>query len=76
MAGKTCDDFLSPGINSLKSNLNVQSVTTSRYSTVELDASTFSDSQMNLPIVMSSAEQKNKSTIKEMEPKQISNLVM
>ena len=76
MAGKTCDDFLSPGINSLKSYLNVQSVATSRYSTVELDASTFSDSQMNLPIVMSSAEQKNKSTIKEMEPKQISNLVM
>ena len=35
-----------------------------------------SDSQMNLPIVMSSAEQKNKSTIKEMEPKKISNLVM
>ena len=58
MAGKTYEDFLPLGVNSFKSYLNVRSVATSRYSTVELDASTFSDSQINLPIVLSSAEQK------------------
>ena len=61
MTGKTCKtykEFLSLGVNYLKSYLNVRSVATSRYSTVELDASTFSDSQMNLPVVMSSVEQK------------------
>ena len=55
MAGKTYEDFLLFGINSLRSYL---SVATSRYSTLELDENIFSDSQMNLPIVMSSAEQK------------------
>ena len=61
MTGKTCKtykEFLSLGVNYLKSYLNVRSIATSRYSTVELDASTFSDSQMNLPVVMSSVEQK------------------
>ena len=55
MAIKTHEEFFSPGVNSLKSYLNVRSVATSRYSSVELDAITFSDSQMNLPIAMSSA---------------------
>ena len=47
------------GVNSLKTYLNVRSVATL---TVELDVSldviTFSDSQMNLPIAMSSSRQK------------------
>ena len=51
MAGKTYEDFLSLGVNSLKSYLNVQGVATSGYSKVELVA-------MNLPIVMPSTEQK------------------
>ena len=58
MAGKTYEDFLSLRVSSLKSCLNLRSVAVSRYSTVELDTSIFSDSQMNLPIVMSSAKQK------------------
>ena len=36
MAGKTYEDFLSLGLNSSKSYLNVRSVPTLRYSTVEL----------------------------------------
>ena len=58
MAGKTYEDFLSLRVSSLKSYLNLRSVAVSRYSTVELDTSIFSDTQMNLPIVMSSAKQK------------------
>ena len=58
MVGKIDGDFLLLWVNSLKSYLNVRSVATLRYSTVELDASTFPDLQMNLPIVMSNAEQK------------------
>ena len=58
MAGKTYEDFLSLGLNSSKSYLNVRGVPTLRYSAVELDASTFSDLQMNIPIVMSSVGQK------------------
>ena len=57
MAGKTYEDFLLLGVNSLKSYLNARSVATTRY-LVEVDASTFSGSQMNLLIVMTSAEQK------------------
>ena len=37
MAVKTCEDFLSLGVHSLKSYLNVWDVATSRYSKVELD---------------------------------------
>ena len=55
MTGKTYEDFLSLRVNSLKSYLNLRSVATSRYSTVELGAIIFSDSQTNLPIVMASA---------------------
>ena len=58
MVGKIYGDFLLLGVNSLKSYLNVRSVATLRYSTVELDASTFPDLQMNLPIVISNAEKK------------------
>ena len=58
MAGKTYEDFLSLGVNFLKSYLNVRGLATSRYSVVELDVSTFSGSQMNLPTVISIAEQK------------------
>ena len=57
MAIKTHEEFFSPGVNSLKRHLNVRSVATSRYSSAELDASTFSDSQMSLSIAMSNAEQ-------------------
>ena len=56
--GKAYEDFLSLGANFLKSYLNVRNAATSRFSTVELDESTFSDLQMNLPIVMLSAERK------------------
>ena len=56
MAIKTHEEFFSPGVNSLKSYLNVRSVATSRYSSTELDAITFSDSQMSLPIAMPSVE--------------------
>ena len=58
MAGKTYEDFLSLGVNSLKSYLNVRGVATSGYSKVELVARVFSGSEMNLPIVMPSKEQK------------------
>ena len=58
MAGKTYEDFLSLGINFLKNYVNVRGFATSGYSKVELVARVFSPSQMNLPIVISSAEQK------------------
>ena len=58
MAGKTYEDVLSFGLNSSKSYLNVRGVPTLRYSTVELDARTFSDLQMNIQIVKSRAGQK------------------
>ena len=58
MAAKTYEDFLSLGINFLKNYLIVRGVATSGYSKVELVARVFSPSQMNLAIVISSAEQK------------------
>ena len=58
MASKTYEDFLSLGINFLENYLNVRGVATSGYSKVELIARAFSPLQMNLPIVISSAEQK------------------
>ena len=54
MAGEACEDFLSL----VKSYLNVRDVADSGYSKVEIVAKAFSASEMNLPIVMSSAEQK------------------
>ena len=50
--------FLLLGANYLKGYLNIQSVSTSGYSRVELVTRAFSASEMNLPIDMSSAEQK------------------
>ena len=51
MAGKIHEDFLSLGINSLKSYLNVWGAAASGYSKLELVVRVFSASEMNLPIV-------------------------
>ena len=52
------EDFLFLGVNFLKSYLKVCGVTTSGYSEVELVARAFSASEMNLPLVLSSAQEK------------------
>ena len=56
--------FLLLGVNYLRKYLNVRGVATSGYSNMELVARAFSASEMNLPIVMSSA-QLEKSLIKD-----------
>ena len=58
MAGKIHEDFLSLGVSSLKSCLNVWGAAASGYSKVELVVRVFSASEMNLPIVLSSSQQK------------------
>ena len=58
MVGKTYEDFLLLGVNYLRKYLNVRGVATSGYSNMELVARAFSASEMNLPIVMSSAQLK------------------
>ena len=52
------EDFLLLGVNFLKSYLNVCGVATLGYSEVELVLRVFLASEMNLPVVLSSAQQK------------------
>ena len=53
---KQYDDFLSMNVNNLKDYLTVRSISVSRYNKIELVARAYSTTEMDLLIILSSAD--------------------
>ena len=56
---KRYDDFLSKNVNNLKDYLTVRGISVSRYNKIKLVARAYSATEMDLPIILSSADLTN-----------------
>ena len=74
---KQYDDFLSMNVNNLKDYLTVRGISVSGYNKIELVAQAFSAAEMDLPIILSSAdltknlEEEYSKRLREFDPKNI-----
>ena len=74
---KQYDDFLSMNVNNLKDYLTVRGISVSGYKKIELVARAYSAAEMDLPIILSSAdltknlEEEYSKRLREFDPKNI-----
>ena len=74
---KQYDDFLSMNVNNLKDYLTVRGISVSGYNKIELVAQEYSAAEMDLPIILSSAdltknlEEEYSKRLREFDPKNI-----
>ena len=74
---KQYDDFLSMHVNNLKDYLTVRGISVSGYKKIELVARAYSAAEMDLPIILSSAdltknlEEEYSKRLREFDPKNI-----
>ena len=74
---KQYDDFLSINVNNLKDYLTVRGISVSGYNKTELVARAYSDAEIDLPIILSSAdltknlEEEYSKRLREFDPKNI-----